>query len=228
MPDHPAPHCEPPSDHDNAAASSTPGRELNYFAAGEQSLQAGFRNQRDRWLAPLVQVCQRLGISADLMSVLAMSMLLPFGLAIFHRLTIWAPAVAVTSLALHVLLDGLDGPLARAAGTDGPAGAFTDMCLDHSGYLIVTTLLTASGLIDGAAACAYVSAYTLAIVMIVLLNILHRPLAYVVRTKYVFYALVGLQQLAGINLLTEASWTFATVHTLFAAVGFVAVRRALR
>jgi phosphatidylglycerophosphate synthase len=217
-------------DSTNAGTTSRelPASEWNYFAAGEQELQSRFRQRRDQWLAPVVRVCQTSGLSADVISGWAIAMLLPFGLALFLRLGGWSPLVAVAALAAHVLLDGLDGPVARAAGTAGPAGAFTDMALDHTGYLIVTTLLTAAGLVEGWAACAYVSTYTLAVVMVVMLNLLQRPLAYVVRTKYVFYLLVALQQFGGANLLSESAAAFSAVHALFAAVGFAAVRRGLR
>jgi phosphatidylglycerophosphate synthase len=213
---------------EETAPSLIAAPELNYFSAGEQELQAGFRARRDRWLAPIVQPCLQTGLSADFVSGAALAMLVPFGLALFFPLGGWGHVIAVASLSLHVLLDGLDGPVARAAGTAGPAGAFTDMCLDHTGYLVVTTLLASAGLMHGAAATAYVGSYTLSVVMVVLLNILNRPLNYVVRTKYVLYVLVALQQLTGTNVLTAAAGSFAAVHALFAAVGFIAVRRALR
>ncbi|MCA9056641.1 MAG: hypothetical protein KDA75_22590, partial [Planctomycetaceae bacterium] len=202
--------------------------EINYFAEQEQALQKKFRALRDHWLGPLVRGCLRAGVTADVISGLAVLSLLPFGLSLFDLAGSWSPQVAVLSLALHVLLDGLDGPVARGAGTDGPAGAFTDMCLDHIGFLTVTVLITAAGVVAGTAACAYVATYTLAVVMVVVLNLLGRPFRYVVRTKYIFYLLIGLQQLAGLNLLSEAATVFSLVHALFAATGFVRVRNALR
>ena len=202
--------------------------EINYFAEREQPAQARFRELRDAWLRPVVKVLRGRGLTADAVSALAVAMLVPFGIGLFSPLGGWAPLVVATSLALHVLLDGLDGPLARSMGTDGPAGAFTDMCLDHVGYLTVTVLLAAAGLLEGWIACAYAAAYTMAVVMIVVLNLLQQPLRVVVRTKYVFYALIGLQQLAGVNVLTEAALLFSAVHGASAAWGFHRVRRALR
>lgn len=222
---------DPPGPHESTPDSVPPqlhAAELNYFSAREQRLQAGFRGTRDRALAPLVRCCLRLGITADAISAAAIAMLVPFGAALIWPFGNWGPIVAVLSLTLHVLLDGLDGPVARAAGTDGPAGAFTDMSLDHAGYLTVTTLLIASERLDGAVGCAYVSTYTLAIVMVTVLNVLQRPLPYVVRTKYLFYALTALDLLTGINVLTAAALAFSLVHALFAVGGLIAVRRALR
>lgn len=202
--------------------------EFNYFAEREQALQAGFRAARDRWLAPLVRLCQRLGITAEVVSGLALAMLAPVAVNMLWPLGLWSPVLVIGGLALHVALDGLDGPLARAAGTDGPAGAFTDMCLDHVGYLIVVGLCAGSGLLSGGVACAYGSTYTVAVVMIVMLNLLGRPLRYVLRTKYLFYVLIAVELCAGPQWLNAAAIAFSVVHGLTAIVGFAAVRRALR
>jgi phosphatidylglycerophosphate synthase len=211
-----------------AAAPPLSPLEFNYFAAEEQLLQAGFRATRDRWLQPLVQVCRGCGVTAEYVSAAAFAMLLPVAVGLLGPATNWSAALVIGGLLLHVALDGLDGPLARAAGTDGPAGAFTDMCLDHVGFLVVIVLVAAVDLLDGFAACAYSSSYTVAIICTVLLNLLRRPLRFVVRTKYLFYVLLALQQSGGWNVLTPAALAFSCLHTVFAVAGFFAVRRALQ
>jgi phosphatidylglycerophosphate synthase len=135
--------------------------------------------------------------------------------------------LVVAGLALHVALDGLDGPVARASGTSSRAGAFTDMCLDHAGFLIVVSLLCAAGWVEGPAACVYLSTYTLSVILVVAQNVLGRSPRFVVRTKYAFYALTALQAFSDGDLLTPAVWLFGGVHGLFAMRGFFAVRRAL-
>lgn len=226
MPDEPA-QPDPTMAPRPPVAPPLPPLEFNYFAAEEQQLQAGFRAARDRWLEPLVRICRSCGVTAEQISALALAMLLPVAAGLLGPVTMWSPWLVIGGLALHVALDGLDGPLARAARTAGPAGAFTDMCLDHVGFLIVVALTAAAGLLDGLAACLYSSSYTVAVVLTVLLNLLRRPLRYVVRTKYVFYVLVAWQQLGGWNVLTPAADLFSVIHTAFAVWSFFAVRRAL-
>jgi phosphatidylglycerophosphate synthase len=227
----PATAMQRPSPPDDTSAKPEPSKqplrpELSYFADGELKFQHSFRSLRDRLLRPLSVACLKVGITADVVSGLAAAMLVPFGVLLFSDAG-WAPPAAAFCLLLHVLLDGLDGPLARLAGTDGPAGAFTDMCLDHAGYLAVTTLLAFSALVDGAAACLYASTYTLSVALIVVLNMLQRPLRIAIRTKYVFYALYVLLALTGLNLLTPAALTFSAVHLVLSAIAFIAVRQAL-
>jgi phosphatidylglycerophosphate synthase len=208
-------------------APSLGSGEFNYFAEREQAAQARFRMARDQWLGPIVRTCLRAGISAEMVSGAALGMLVPFGIGLWTASPVAAAVLVIGGLLLHVALDGLDGPLARAAGTAGPAGAFTDMCLDHVGFLIVATLLAAAGRLDGAAACLYVSTYTVSVVCVIILNLLQRPLRYVLRTKYAFYFLVGGQQLGWLADLTPAVLAFGFVHAAYCVVGFVAVRRAL-
>lgn len=215
----------PPASPPDAPSAGDPA--WTYFSPDEQPLQSDFRQWRDRCVAPLVRLCLRCGITADVVSVVALGLLLPFGVGLFALDQPWGAPLACIALALHVLLDGLDGPLARAARTDGPAGAFTDMCFDHTGFLIVATLLACAGRLPGGVATAYASTYTLAIVMVVALNLLGRPLRWVLRTKYVFYLLIALALLGGPDVLTPAAALFSTVHGLFAVAGFMRVRSSL-
>lgn len=199
----------------------------NWFSAEEQALQTEFRRWRDRWAAPLVRACRRTGVTADLVSAAALAMLIPFGVGLLSPATSWGAPLAVLSLTLHVLLDGLDGPLARATHSAGAPGAITDMCADHTGFLIITTLLAMSGELSAGAAAAYLSTGTMSIAMIVALNLLRRPLRWAVRTKYPFYALVGLRLLGGPDWLTPAAVVFSGIQGVSAVIGFVALRRAL-
>jgi phosphatidylglycerophosphate synthase len=243
----PADPLAPTGDADHAAQSPPPGTTAaspaeaprprpeiaeadrwNWFSAEEQALQTEFRRWRDRWAAPLVRACRRLGITADLVSAAALAMLIPFGVGLLSPATSWGAPLAVLSLVLHVLLDGLDGPLARAAHSAGTPGAFTDMCADHTGFLIITTLLAIGGQLSAGAAAAYISSGTMSIAMIVTLNLLRRPLRWVLRTKYPFYALVSVALLGGPDWLTPAAIVFSGIHGGYAVIGFIAVRRALR
>jgi phosphatidylglycerophosphate synthase len=201
--------------------------QLNYFAEREQAFQLRFRGARDRLLDPLVRRCLAVGITAEVVSAIAFLMLVPFGAQLFVDGGQWPLLAASACLLLHVGLDGLDGPLARRAGTDGRAGAFTDMCLDHAGFLTVAVLLAASGRLNGVVAAAYVATYTLSVVFTILLNLLHRPLRFVVRTKYLFYALFILHALGAPNWLTPSAALFAAVHAVFCVIGYFAVRAAL-
>ncbi len=203
-------------------------KQLNYFADSEQDSQQRFRLYRDDLLRPLANLGIRLGINADMVSGFALGMLLPFGILLFQEPMGHPGWLGILFLWLHVGLDGLDGVIARLTKTDGPAGAVTDMVVDHSGFLIVACLLVFAGVIDGSWCSLYVSAYTTSVIMVIALNVLERPLRFVVRTKYFFYVLYSWHVLIGPLPLDKAIMFFSWIHTAFSVVGFLALRRALR
>ena len=214
--------------------------EFNYFAEREQESQKRFQSLRDSLLNPIVRLLIRCRISADMISCLSMLMLIPFGFLLLRATgpdatgsdSVETGTVAVASIFvwLHVILDAFDGPIARHNGTAGPAGAFTDMSVDHSGMLITATLLTAAGFIDGTVGVVYASSYTLAIVFTIWLNVLGRPFAVVLRTKYLLYGMTSLYGVTGFDrdIFNTVVIGFCVVHTCYAIAGFLRVKAILR
>lgn len=201
---------------------------FNYFAESEQDGQERFQKIRDGLFGPLVRLLIRCGITADLISLLSLLQLVPFGYLLLIADSPQQVGVASLFVWLHVLLDAVDGPIARATGTAGPAGAFTDMCVDHSGMLITTCLLTAAHLVNPTAAVVYVSSYTVAVAFTIWLNMIGQPFKFVIRTKYLLYGLVSWYGVSGANLIDEAVVGFCVVHVIFAILGFCKLRRVLR
>ncbi|MBI1314616.1 hypothetical protein GC176_25265 [bacterium] len=205
--------------------------DFNYFAEQEQAGQKKFQQFRDGLFQPVIRLLIVCRISANVVSAASVLMLVPAGWLLLRSLPDSPPAddalIAAILIWLHVGLDAFDGPLARRTGTAGSAGAFTDMCVDHSGMLITSCLLAGSGLIDGTLAAVYVSSYTVAVVFTVWLNMLNRPFPFVIRTKYLLYLLLTLFGASGQNWLSSAVTAFCAVHLTFAVWGFFRVRSVL-
>ncbi|MCA9177085.1 MAG: CDP-alcohol phosphatidyltransferase family protein [Planctomycetales bacterium] len=211
-------------------------KNLNYFAENEQASQEQFKQHRDRAFSGVVALLVRCNVTPDMLSFVSMLMLAPFGYLVINSPEPGVVAIASLFLLLHVLLDGLDGPLARRLGTAGSAGAFVDMCCDHGGMIIVTWLVSAAGLIDGTIGNIYVATYTVAVVFIISLNILGSPLRFVLRSKYLFYILIGGLGWAGARgwlqppvwiWLDYALVAFSLANAWICCVGFFRIRRAL-
>ncbi len=201
---------------------------FNYFAESEQTGQERFQKVRDGLFGPLVRLLIRCRVTADLISLLSLAQLVPFGYLVLTAEDSQQIAIASVFVWLHVILDALDGPIARTTGTAGPAGAFTDMCVDHSGMLITTCILTAAGLVNPTAAVAYVSSYTVAVAFTIWLNMIGHPFKLVIRTKYLLYALVTAYGLFAANFFDQAVVLFCVIHVIFAIAGFCKLRRILR
>lgn len=200
---------------------------FNYFAENEQAGQERFQKLRDGLLGPLVRMLVRCGITADLISLLSLLQLVPFGYLLLTAEDAQQVALASFFVWLHVALDALDGPIARFTDTAGPAGAFTDMCVDHSGMLITTCLLTAAEFVNPTAAVVYVSSYTVAVAFTIWLNMIEQPFKLVIRTKYLLYGLITWYGIFDVNLIREAVVGFCVVHLFFAIAGYCKLRRIL-
>ncbi len=205
--------------------------DFNYFAEQEQAGQKRFQRLRDGLLNPVIRLLIACRISANAVSAVSILMLAPAGWLLLRSLPETPPAsdalIAALLVWLHVILDAFDGPLARHTETDGQAGAFTDMCVDHSGMLITSCLLSGAGLIDGTLAAVYVSSYTVAVVFTVWLNMLGRPFRLVIRTKYLLYLLLTFFGVTGTNWLPVAVTAFCGIHIVFAVWGFFRVHATL-
>jgi archaetidylinositol phosphate synthase len=201
---------------------------FNYFAESEQGGQERFQKVRDGLFGPLVRLLIRCRVTADLISLLSLIQLVPFGYLLLTAENSQQIAIASVFVWLHVILDALDGPIARTTGTAGPAGAFTDMCVDHSGMLITTCILTAAEFINPTAAVAYVSSYTVAVVFTIWLNMIGHPFKVVIRTKYLLYVLVTAYGLFDVNLVGQAVVLFCVIHVILAIAGYCKLRRLLR
>ena len=201
---------------------------FNYFAESEQAGQERFQKVRDGLFGPLVRLLIRCRVTADLISLLSLAQLVPFGYLVLTAEDSQQIAIASVFVWLHVILDALDGPIARTTGTAGPAGAFTDMCVDHSGMLITTCILTAAELVNPTAAVAYVSSYTVAVAFTIWLNMIGHPFKLVIRTKYLLYALVTVYGMFSANFIGQAVVLFCVIHVIFAIAGFCKLRRILR
>ncbi|MEM1057653.1 MAG: CDP-alcohol phosphatidyltransferase family protein [Verrucomicrobiota bacterium] len=202
---------------------------FNFFSALEHRKQENFRGARDRLVRPLVDALIAWRVQPDGVSALGMLCLVPFGLVV----TLAPPTPATMALAcgllfLHVILDGLDGPLARRLGREGHGGALVDMMCDHCGMIVVTLQLSLAGLIDGSVAGLYVITYTLMIAFTIWLNALGRPFQFIFRTKYFLYAFFAVYAGTGVNFLTPVLLLFSTYHLLPILTGYHRVREELK
>lgn len=172
-------------------------KDFNYFAEGEQASQQKFQQHRDSLLDPLVRVLISLRVTPNMISGAGMLMLAPFAWLVISDPQPQRVATACALLLAHIVLDGIDGPLARRMGAAGSQGALVDMACDHGGLVIVTWVISAAGLIDGTIGNVYAASYTMGVVFIIWLNSLGQPFRFVFRSKYALYALLFVLGVAG-------------------------------
>lgn len=141
----------------------------------------------------------------------------------------WGKPAALALLALHVLLDGFDGPLARHLGTASRAGSFTDTVADQ----IAVTAVTLALLVDPQAELGiwagglYIFLYAMVVAFAMVRNALETPYSWLVRPRFWVYAWIPVQHYLWPGSLEGVIWVFNALLAVKMFTGFVSIRRML-
>ena len=133
------------------------------------------------------------------------------------------------ALALFIgtlVLDFLDGELARARGLASNFGALLDQVCDHVRELTVVGGLVAVGALRGEIGVAYAAAYPLANVLLYLADRFRTPLPFSVKTWMVYYPFLIAYLGWGLNLLDYAAAAAAAFLAIASAQALWRLRAA--
>lgn len=176
-------------------------------------------------LRPLLVQLTGWRATPDMITLIAALM----GLAFLPLWLLGSPVLALTMLWGHVLLDGLDGPLARYQRSDSSRGSFTDTFADQ---LVVTAVMLAwmiqsPGSLNIAVGTVYVFLYGLVVAMAMVRNALLVPYSWLVRPRFFVFASLTLD----CWLATEFTLLVLGICNLLLALksfsGFLALRQHL-
>lgn len=182
------------------------------------------QNVRARLLGPLLRLLIRCRVSPDQITLLS----LVAGVA-FAPLLFWNRAAAIVALVLHVVLDGIDGPLARQLGTNSRQGSFTDSTSDQIVVAATTLALISIKTVDSVTGGVYIFVYTLVVAFAMVRNALGVPYLWLVRPRFVVYACAALELsgYAPIGMLNVVLWVCNAALGIKMATGFYFIRRSL-
>jgi len=160
---------------------------LHYFSSKEKEGQDVFSKKRTQFLKPISAFLTKLGISPDQVSYFGIFLLILFG--IFFKS---APVLAFVLLFFYVLMDGIDGSLARFQNSQNKGGSLTDIICDQLGLVLIVGLLLYYNMASPVLGYIYVTIYLTMIVLSVYQNALNIELGLLIRSKYYIYILCGL------------------------------------
>lgn len=121
-------------------------------------------------LRPIIKLLTFMGIGADAISYTGVAVMFAFVLVVPHN-----PVAGFWLLFARMLLDVIDGPLARYQKTDSDRGKFVDVLMDNTGFALFILGVTRVGLMHGSSAVAYLFLTELVVVlMIIRYNFKHR------------------------------------------------------
>src|SRR5262245_46632844 len=211
-------------------SSEAEAPQADCYAAGERGAMLYWQQLRGWALRPLLVVLTSCGLTADHVTAVSLTL----GLA-FCPLWLWpggpplARPAALVALALHVLLDGLDGPLARHRGTASRRGSFTDTLADQIVVTATTLALMASSppaLSVWAGGC-YIFLYAMVVAFAMVRTALGVPYTWLIRPRFWVYGWLVVEQCLRPGWLEPIVAALAALLAVKLVTGFIALRRLL-
>ena len=199
---------------------------VSVYARGEQTMMDSSQAQRHWLFLPLLKILVKCGIIPNHLT--CMSLLCGIGFCFTYGLSWYlAKPLAFCLLTLHVLLDGIDGPLARLTGTAGNRGSFTDTTSDQLVVAFTTMTLIHYGLINVIPGSLYLFFYTLVVVFAMIRSSMAIPYSWLIRPRLIVYAwfLVELYFFPG--TLNYLLWFFTVLLAWKSITGFYKIRKKL-
>ncbi len=190
---------------------------MDYVNKEERKAQKAFAAIRDKVFSPVIGLLVRAGVTPNQVSLA--------GVAVLFATCLLPPSMAwwaVAGMALYVLFDGIDGPLARRLSLDHTGGALVDLVADHMGVIFVSAAAIHHLGAWGPAMVVFACAYLLFICLVVYANALGIVLRRFVRTKYVFFLLYLASLYTARDLVT---WFCGACALYYLAELFEALRR---
>jgi phosphatidylglycerophosphate synthase len=201
-------------------------RKTTVYSAGEEAFMTITQAWREHIFRPLLELLNACRVTPNQLTYL--SLLCGVVFCVFFSLnTQVSQLVAFVMLGPHVLLDGIDGPLARYTGTASNQGSFTDSMSDQLVVAFSTITLIHSGHIGIVPGGLYVFFYTLVVVFAMIRNSLAIPYSWLVRPRFFVYVwmLIEVYWLPG--TINYVLWGFTGLLVIKMFSGFVKIRRKL-
>lgn len=190
------------------------------YSAGERGGMVLWQNVRAATLRPLLRMLARAGVRPDHLTLLSAVV----GL-LFCPLFFWSKPLAFTMLALHVLLDGLDGPLARYTNTASRCGSFSDSMADQLVVVASTVTLMSVHVVGVLPGSIYVVAYTVVMLFAMVRNALSIPYSWLVRPRFFVYIWFVVETYYLPGTVDYVLWFFNALLAMKVLTGFEEIRR---
>ena len=192
------------------------------YSAGERGWMVRGQELRAWVLKPLLCCLSACRVTPDHLTFIS----LLFGLAFCPLFFVSVPA-ALMALVLHVLLDGLDGPLARHLGGASRRGSFNDTMADQIVVTATTITLMKAGLTGTAAGGIYIFVYGIVVAFAMIRNAMAIPYSWVIRPRFFVYAWMVVEFWLWPGTIEFLLWAASALLGWKMLTGFHHIRRKL-
>ena len=180
---------------------------------------------RSKLFRPLLVLLKLLGITPNMISGFSFLIVL-FGFPLFLYLK--HPFWAFFCLYTHIVLDGIDGPLAKYTESESPAGAYVDLMNDLSGMVVVLISAAHFHLMNPTMAVLYAVGYLYLSFTAMAMNVLRIPFTMVVKSKYPMYLMLTFYAATHIDLATYFAMIMTPYMYIHSAFGLHRIYRLIK
>lgn len=207
------------ADPDLPVTSTEPGPVADCYSAGERDWMLATQQHRAWLFGPVLRLLTRCKVNANVLTGLSFAAGIGFAAVWFVN----RPA-ALCLLGLHVLLDGLDGPLARFQGTASRRGSFTDTMSDQAVVTAVALTLMIDRIAGVLPGGVYIFCYALVSLFAMIRNALAIPYAWLIRPRFVVYAWIPVAVWFWPGSMNAVFWICNALLLVKALTGFGRIR----
>jgi len=153
------------------------------------------RSAATMW-TPVIAALARLNVSPHVVSASQIAWATLFWFAVLP-----APQLALAAFVAALLMDSLDGALARATGRSGAFGALVDQLSDHTREAMIVAALASAGVLSVGLAVLYAFIYPAFNFILFLSNRIGAPVPATIKTLFLFYPTIAAYLGFGVNFL---------------------------
>jgi phosphatidylglycerophosphate synthase len=207
---------------EDGSAGREPDLKADCYAHGERTFMMFTQRVRGRLFAPLLSALDLIGTTPNHLTLAS----LIAGLA-FCPVYFWSTPLAFVLLAMHVLLDGLDGPLARHQGIASRRGSFTDTMSDQTVITATTLTLMYARVVDLVPGTLYIFTYAVVVLFAMARNFLETPYSWLIRPRFYVYAWLLVETYLWPATIDYVLWICVAVLAIKLVTGFARIRARL-
>lgn len=189
------------------------------YSEGERAWMEGTQEWRAKYLSLLLVGLTKSGVRANHITFLSFVCGACFLPCWFYM----EPLAALIVLVAHILIDGIDGPLARHQGTASGRGSFADSVVDQCIVTWVTLTTMLAGILSTSAGTIYIFVYTLVVAFAMIRNAMGAPFSWLVRPRFYVYGWLIVELWYWPGSLEYFTWVCIALLTIKAISGFFAI-----
>ena len=189
------------------------------YADGERAWMESTQRLRGNILGPMLNAMQKAHIRPNHLTAASCLCGLAF-CPMYYASTVWAFVL----LLLHVVLDGIDGPLARHMDIASRRGSFTDTISDQIVVTATTIFLMGEDMVSITAGSMYIATYLAVVLFAMVRNFMQKPYSWLVRPRFYVYIWMVVETYWWPGTLEYLMWICVILLSLKVLTGFRRIR----